>query len=104
MMTHSSSHVVGRTSLAPLVHELTTTQRELGAHVGIAKGEDLAFLVDTLSHHKLEHAILVLGDSQLSDRTRRRIELGEITTTSLSVEHWHNLHRWLPGLRDVKVA
>ena len=46
MMTHSSSHVVGRTCLAPLIHELTARQRELGAHVGIAKGEDFAFLVD----------------------------------------------------------
>ena len=104
MMTHSSSHVVGRTCLAPLIHELTARQRELGAHVGIAKGEDFAFLVDALSHHKLEHTVLVLRDSQIGDRTRGRIELGEVTTTSLSMEHRYNLHRWLLGLRDVEVT
>ena len=104
MMTHSSCHVVGRTSLAPLVDELTARKRELGAHVGIAKGEDRTIFVHALGNDKLEDAVLVLRDSEIGDRTRRRIELRKISTTRLSVEHGYYLHRWLLGLRDVEVA
>ena len=104
MMTYGSSHVVGRTGLAPLVDELATAQRELGAHVGIAEGKDLTILIHTLSNHELEYTVLVLCNSQIGYRTRRRIELGEVSTTCLAVEHRHNLHGRLLSLRDIKVA
>ena len=104
MVTNSSCHMVGRTGLTPLVDELATTQRELSAHVGITKGKDLTFLIHTLSNHELEYTILVLCDSQIGNRTRRRLELSEVTTTSLAVEYRHNLHGRLLGLRDVEVA
>ena len=104
VMSNGCSHVVGRTSLAPLVDELTAGQRELGAHVGIAKGKDFAFLVDTLSNHELEDTVLVLRDSQIGHRTRRRIELRQIATTRLSMKYGNDFHGWLLGLRDVEVA
>ena len=104
MVTHGSCHVVRRTCLAPLVDEFTAWQRELGAHVGIAEGKDLAFLVDAFGCDKLKDAILVLRNGQIGHRTRRRIELRQVAATGLAVEHGHNLHRRLLGLRDVEVA
>ena len=104
VVTHGSGHVVGRAGLAPLVDELAAGQRELGAHVGVAEGEDFAFLVDALSHDELEDAVLVLRDCQIGHGTHGGIELRQITAASLAVEHGHNLHRGLVGLRDVEVA
>ena len=104
MTTYSSSHVMRRTGLAPLVHKFAARQRELRAHIGIAKHEDRSFLVDTLCHHELEHTVLVLRDSQISYVARGRIELSEIAATGLAVEHGHNLHRRLVSLRDIEIA
>ena len=104
VMSNGSSHVVGRTSFAPLVDELTAGQRELGAHIGIAKGEDFTFLVDTLSHDKLEHTVLVLRNSQIGYWTCWGIELSQLTTTCLSVEYGNDFHGRFLGLRDVEVA
>ena len=98
MMTYGCCHVMGRTCLAPLVDEFTAAQRELGTHVGITEGEDLTLLVDALCYHELEYAVLVLGDGEIGHRTRRWIELRQVTATSLTMEHGHNLHRRFPGL------
>ena len=96
--------MVGRTCLAPLVDKLAATQRELGTHIGVAECEDRTFLVDTLGSNELEDAVLILRNSQIGNRTRGRIELGEVTAAGLAMEYRHYLHSRLLGLRDVEVT
>ena len=98
MMTDSGSHVVGGSGLAPLVDELAAAQREPGAHVRIAEGEDLALLVHALGGDELEDTVLVLRDGEIGDGAYGGIELGEIAAAGLAVEHGHNLHGRLLGL------
>ena len=82
-------HMMGRTCLAPAVHELSAGDRELGTHVGVTEGEDRSGLVLALCHYELEVAILILCDSQVQglpeDRTvsdSRRLLCREIPLRS----------------------
>ena len=104
MTTHGCSHVVGRSCFAPLVDKFAAWKREFGPHIGISKHEDRSFFIDTFRNHKLEHAIRILRDSQVSDWACRWIELSEVATTGLAMEHGHNLHRRLVSLRNVKIT
>lgn len=98
MMSYGGSHVVGGTGLAPAVAELTCADGEACAHVGVAEGEDGTVFVDALCHDKLKHAVLILRDAEIGDRACGRVELGEVTTAALAMEHGHNLHGGLLGL------
>ncbi len=102
MAAHGGGHMMGGAGLAPLVAELPRAAGEAHAHVGIAKHEDGAFLVDALGHHKLEVAVLILGDAQEGDGlVGGRIELGQVAAAGLAMEHGHDLHGRLAGLADV---
>ena len=83
---------------------LHSLQNKAGAHIGIAEGEDGAFLVDSFRHHELEVTILVLGDAQIGHIAHRGIELGQIAAAGLAVEYGHDLHSRLLRLRNVRVA
>ena len=71
--------------------------------VGVAEGEDGAFLVHALSHNELEVAVLVLGDAQIGHGAQMGVELGQVAAASLAVEHRHDLHGRLLG-GDGRVA
>ena len=102
--TDGGSHVVSGACFAPAVAELTCAAREAGTHIGITKREDGAFLVDALGDHELEVAVLILGDGQVGDLSHGGIELGEVSTTGLAVEHGHDLHGGLLLDRDRSIA
>ena len=104
MAARGGGHVVGGACLAPAVAELACAAAEPGAHVGIAKGEDGARLVDALGHDKLEVTVLVLRDAEVGHIAHRRVELGQIAAAGLAVEHRHDLHGRLFSLRDVGIA
>ena len=101
---NGGGHVVGRTCLAPAVAELTCAATETGTHVRVTEREDWTILVHTFCHHELEHAVLVLGDAEIGNLAYWWVELGEVTTARLAMKHRNYLHRWLFGLRNVKVA
>ena len=57
--TGARGHVVGRAGLGPAIDELPRAAGEASAHIGVADGQDLAGLVDTLGHDmKLYYFIL----------------------------------------------
>jgi hypothetical protein len=66
VVADGSCHVVRWAGLAPLVDKLAARERELRAHVGIAEGEDGAFLVDALRCDELEMPVPVLRDAQMA--------------------------------------
>ena len=84
-------HVVGGAGFAPAVAELTRTAAEAGTHVGIAKGKDGAGFIDALGNHKLEVAVLVLGNAQIGHRAKVGVELGQVAAAGLAVEHRNDL-------------
>ena len=63
---HGCRHVMRGASFAPAVTEIPGPAGEAHAHVGIAEGEDGAFLVDALRCDELEMPVPVLRDAQMA--------------------------------------
>ena len=103
MSSGSCCKVVSRTSLAPTVYELSCTAGEACSHVGIAEGKDLTFLIYTLSYNKLEVSVAILGDCKVSNGSKVRIELGQLSAAGLSVEYLNDLHGRLL-VRNISIA
>ena len=96
--------MVGGAGLAPPVAEFPRAAGEAGAHIGVAEGEDGAFLVHALGHDELEVTVTILGDAEIGDGASSGVELREVAAAGLAVEDGDDLHRGLLGLGDVRVA
>lgn len=100
----SCREVVGRAALAPAVVPLSRSDGETGAHVGVPGVKDRARFIYALRDNKLEMSVAVLGDGQVGDRARSRVELGQIAAACLSVEDRDDLHGRLSLCRDGRVT
>src|SRR5699024_3776439 len=62
MSSCCSRKVMCRATLAPAVYELSCAAGKTCSHLGIAEGQDRAFLVYALRHDELEVSVAVLSD------------------------------------------
>lgn len=104
MSSYCRSHVVRRTGFRPPVAEFARADRELGAHICIAKHEDWTILVFTFSNHELEMSVSVLGNAKICDWSCGRVKLRQVAASCLSMKDRDDLHRRLVGLRDGRIA